>query len=120
MCLDRGAWGEVVAAIFVALLLVWLYFFSYKPLLRSFFGDWSCAQTNVLGMLLSPILKLIETSEAARSVLEEAAKYRSLLAGFLKVSISFWQISGSFMNVFSVECEFLPQHFVFMISTCFC
>lgn len=101
-CIDTRSWGVIIAIIFMTLFLFWLYFYSYKPLFSSF-SSGSFFQCNLLGRLFNSCLKrsaqAMQRSDTVNTILEVVDKYKVPWSGFLKVSIGFWQVSGSFMNV---------------------
>jgi hypothetical protein len=102
-CIDLGVWPQVLL-VAVLIFITWmLYLFSWRPLLRK-----RCDKCNYMGTCASCIGAMLRSQK-----LSMLAKGLSLLvagltssstAGYFKILLSFWQLTGTCNCVYTCVC----------------
>jgi hypothetical protein len=101
-CIDLGAWPQVLLAA-VLVFIVWiLYLFSWRPLLRK-----HCDACNYMGTCTSCIKATLRSKRLsffakALSALKAGLTSAST-AGYFKIILSFWQLTGTYNFVYNVD-----------------
>jgi hypothetical protein len=101
-CIGLGAWPEVLLASVLVFIVWMLYLFSWRPLLRK-----QCDTCNYMGTCTSCIkatLRSPRLSFLARGLSALVAGLTSAsIAGYFKIILSFWQLTGTYNLVYNVD-----------------
>jgi hypothetical protein len=101
-CIDLGAWPQVLLAAVLVFIVWMIYMFSWRPLLRE-----KCQTCNYMGTCTACIRSALRSprlSFLARALAGIVAGLTSAsTAGYFKIILSFWQLTGTYNFVYNVD-----------------